>query len=199
MPRNKMLNQQLRDERREQILSVALKLFASKGLAATKITDISSSAGISQGLIYHYYRSKEQIFVEMIRIAFERLNFACSELENMPVSPREKISTAITGLLHIMSTNEEYEQFTMLIAMANASEAIPEEAKAILNKEYRKPYDVMTRIILAGQKEGTLKPFDAAQLALVFWTTFSGMAIYKAVHGEAFVTPEADILKSIFF
>ena len=61
MARNKDLNQKMKDERREQILSNALILFAAKGLSATKITDISAASGISQGLLYHYFESKEEI------------------------------------------------------------------------------------------------------------------------------------------
>ena len=50
----------------------AAALFAERGLGATKITDIAEAAGISQGLLYHYYPSKEAIYVELIRAALVR-------------------------------------------------------------------------------------------------------------------------------
>ncbi|RYD06540.1 hypothetical protein N752_04220 [Desulforamulus aquiferis] len=43
-----------------------------------------------------------------------------------------------------------------------------------------------------------IKKYDANELALVFWTTINGMAIYKAVHGEKFKVPNINILTSIF-
>lgn len=198
MPRNKEENQRIKDERREQILSSALKLFAKNGLAATRITDIASTAGISQGLIYHYYASKEDIFVELIDTAFDRINEACRWLEDQPLSPSEKIRFAIRELLRLLEEDENAARYHLLIAQATASEAIPDEAKEIIKRENNLPYESMERIMAAGQKEGTIKQKDARELALVFWTSVNGLAIYKAVHGEKFKAPDAGLLISMF-
>jgi AcrR family transcriptional regulator len=193
-----MLNIKIKDERREQLLSTALGLFATKGLSATKITDISSALGISQGLIYHYYRSKEEIFVELIRTAFERMNAACKYLEELPLPPREKIKMAIEELLKGIDKNEDTAIYHLLIALATASEAIPEEAKTIIQKENKLPYEVITRIIIEGQKDGSFKKHNAKDMALVFWTSIKGLAIHKAAHGKKYKSPDPDILMGIF-
>jgi AcrR family transcriptional regulator len=198
MGRNKKHNEQIKDERRENILSVALKLFATKGLSATKITDVSSALRISPGLIYHYFRSKDEIFVELIRYAFERMNQACLYLESLDLPPVDKIRMAIVELLKGIEQNQDTALYHLLIAMATASEAIPEEAKAILQKENRLPYEVMTRIIVQGQQEGSLKQFDAEDLALVFWTSMKGLAIHKAAHGKRYRTPDPQVLMALF-
>lgn len=49
------------DERREQIKKAARKVFAIKGIAGTKISMIAAEAGISQGLTYRYFQSKEEL------------------------------------------------------------------------------------------------------------------------------------------
>jgi AcrR family transcriptional regulator len=49
------------EERRIQILDIALEVFAAKGFAGTSVKDIAGAAGISQGLMYHYYPSKEAL------------------------------------------------------------------------------------------------------------------------------------------
>lgn len=196
--RNKELNQKIKDERKEQILSQALRLFATKGLSATKISDIASASGMSQGLIYHYYRSKEDIFVELIKGAFERINAASLELERLPLSPREKIRLALETLLQGLADNENTGLYYLLIAVATASEAIPDEAKKIISEKNTVPYEVITRIILQGQKDGSIKNYDAEALALVFWTSIKGLAIHKATHGEKFKVPDPEILISMF-
>jgi len=198
LARNKELNQKAKDERREQILSKALVLFATKGLAATRITDIAVAAGMSQGLLYHYYRSKEEIFVELIRHAFERMNTASLMLEQLPLSPREKIQVAIEELLRGLEDNEDTGYYHLLIAIATASEAIPEEAKTIIQRENQVPYEVMTRIILEGQKDGSIKLYAAQDLALIFCTSIKGLAIHKAAHGKNFKAPDANILMNLF-
>ena len=198
MARNKELNQKMKDERKKQILSKALMLFATKGLAATKITDIASASEMSQGLLYHYYKSKEAIFTELIRYAFERMNAAARELESLSVSPCEKIRMAIEGLLRGLEENEDSARYHLLIAQATVSEAIPEDAKRIIERENRTPYEIMTRIIREGQRDGSLKAHDAGELALVFWTSINGLAIYKAVHGKTFKAPDSNILMNLF-
>lgn len=199
MPRNKELNQKIKEERRQQIMSNALMLFTQKGLAATKITDIASTSNISQGLIYHYFKSKEEIFIELIRVAFDSLNAACRWLMSQSLSPREKIGFAIQELLNGLEKNADNSRYHLLIAQATASEAIPEEAKCIIKKENAFPYEAITAIIAEGQKNGSIKMYDARELAMVFWTSINGLAIYKAVHGEKFKAPDASILASMFF
>ncbi|MGM0652171.1 MAG: TetR/AcrR family transcriptional regulator [Bacillota bacterium] len=198
MARNKELNQKIKHERREQILSKALMLYATKGLAATKITDISEAAGISQGLFYHYYSSKDEIFIEIISNGFARINKACRWLEKQPLSPKEKIVFAVKELLKLLEDNEDAARYHLLIAQATASEAIPEEAKEIIKRENNYPYEAIERIVIEGQKDGSIKVYDSKELALVFWTTINGLAIYKAVHGKKFKAPNENIITSMF-
>ncbi|HEY9766457.1 MAG TPA: helix-turn-helix domain-containing protein, partial [Chroococcales cyanobacterium] len=111
MSRNKDLNESLKEERRQRILSGALRLFATRGLAATRIADIARETSMSQGLVYHYFKSKEEIFVELIRTAFQKLNAACDALEKMPLPPKEKISLAFEELLKGLRESEDAALF----------------------------------------------------------------------------------------
>jgi AcrR family transcriptional regulator len=64
-PRNEEQNEMIKDERREQILSAALREFATRGFAATKISDIVARGRMSHGLVYHYFKSKEELLVSL--------------------------------------------------------------------------------------------------------------------------------------
>ncbi|HNO32643.1 MAG TPA: TetR/AcrR family transcriptional regulator [Anaerolineales bacterium] len=198
MARNQETNQKLKDERREQILSAALLLFASKGLAATKVSDIADAAGMSQGLMYHYFKAKEEIFIELIRSAFEKINFACSELERMPDPPQEKIRMALAALLQGIQENADHARYHLLIAQATASEAIPPEARAIIERENQLPYECIARIMQQGQREGSIRAHDTQELSLVFWSSIRGLAIYRALHGESYRSPDPELLMRVF-
>lgn len=50
------------EDRREQIMDAALRVFAKKGFANASNKDIAREAGITPGLIYHYFESKEALF-----------------------------------------------------------------------------------------------------------------------------------------
>lgn len=50
------------DERKQEILDAAIRVFARKGYEKTSISDIANEIGISQGLCYRYFPSKEAIY-----------------------------------------------------------------------------------------------------------------------------------------
>jgi len=196
--RNQEINQKIRDERREQIVAGALLLFSTQGLAATKISDIASAAGISQGLVYHYFRSKEDIFIELIRGAFERLNNSCEMLSCMPLSPREKIGIAIKGLLQDLEQNQDNARYHLLLAQAMVSEAVPEEAKDIIRRGIAVSQEIIAGILRDGQEDGSVREGNVEDLSLVFWTSINGLAILKAVDRDNFKAPPAEILMNMF-
>jgi AcrR family transcriptional regulator len=163
------------------------------------VSDIAAKAEMSQGLLYHYFRSKEEIFTELIRGAFERMNSAARGLEEMPISPREKIEMAMTQLLRGIEESEDFAATVMLNAQAGISDVTPAEVHSILQRESSVPYEVVERIMRAGQHDGSVVQHDAKELSLVFWTTIKGLALHKAVYGAEFRAPDVDLLTSMFF
>ena len=61
-----MTRQEQREQRREEILRAALHLFVRKGYAGTKVGDIAEAVGMSAGLMFHYFDSKEALYEELI-------------------------------------------------------------------------------------------------------------------------------------
>ena len=76
MPRTEEQYEQIRSEKRKIIMQTALTLFAEEGYATTSIEKIAKSAGISKGLMYNYFKSKE----ELLRKIWDEL---MTEFENM--------------------------------------------------------------------------------------------------------------------
>ncbi|MDP4099444.1 TetR/AcrR family transcriptional regulator [Paenibacillus sp. P96] len=54
------------DDRRAQLMSIALKRFATYGYHQTKVSDIVSEAGVAQGTFYWYFKSKQVLALEII-------------------------------------------------------------------------------------------------------------------------------------
>ncbi len=65
-PRSKAQFEEIREATREKILEAALELFGTRGFNATSISEIGKAAGISKGLMYHYFASKDDLLREMI-------------------------------------------------------------------------------------------------------------------------------------
>lgn len=198
MSRNKVLNEKIKDERREQILTTALRLFTKRGLAGTRITEISAQTGISQGLIYHYFRSKEEIFTALIGEAIDKINHAALELEKLKLTAKEKIHLALDGLLKGFEKKTETADYYFLITHAAISESCPPEAKEIISSRNEIKYEVMARIFSQGQKDGTVKMHDSHEMAALFFSTINGLALHKAIYGKGYKMPDKTILLSMF-
>ena len=65
--------QETAEKRKKQIVDAALALFDQNGYSGTKISDIAEKAGISKGLTYHYFHSKEEIVLALLTRADECL------------------------------------------------------------------------------------------------------------------------------
>lgn len=198
MGRNPEQNERMRDERREQIMASALSLFATRGLGSTKISDIANAAGISQGLLYHYFASKEAIYVELIRESFERMNAAATGLAGSSMTPREKMENAIEGLLAEVEENEQFAHHVLLIAQAGISDGLPADVGQLIMQNQDIPYRVVTGILAEGQVEGSVKDADAADLSVLFWSIIRGLALYRATRGGVFERSGSELLKSVF-
>lgn len=198
MPKSAEQNRIARDSRRDQILVSALKAFSVKGLGATKISDIAQEASISQGLLYRYFKSKDEIFAELIRGAFERMNLAANELTALPLPANEKIRTAILQLLQAIESNEDFPRYVLLIAQSGISDSVPDGVRKIIEENAEIPYKAMAKIFAEGQCEGTVKDYEPEEMAVLFWITIKGLAMHKAALGPGYVSPNPHMILDNF-
>ncbi|HXT37750.1 MAG TPA: helix-turn-helix domain-containing protein, partial [Chloroflexota bacterium] len=77
MPRTAAANQQIRDAQRARIVEAAWTVFAQKGRATT-MADVAAAAGVSYGLAYRYFASKEALYQALIE---ESLQASATYLE----------------------------------------------------------------------------------------------------------------------
>ena len=61
------IRKEQKETRRNEILAAGLDLFIRRGYSSTKISDIANQVGMSTGLLFHYYESKEKLYEELIR------------------------------------------------------------------------------------------------------------------------------------
>lgn len=72
-PRTKKQYEAIREEKRALIMQSALEQFSRNGYLATTISDIARYAGISKGLMYNYFPSKEELLHEIIRKSVDEM------------------------------------------------------------------------------------------------------------------------------
>src|SRR5215216_2785066 len=95
------------EERREQILDAALRIFSEKGFAGASIRDIAREVGVTEGLLYHYFESKEQLLDTCWRERTWRahLERILAEAGGKPV--QQVLSELISDFLQTLRENGE--------------------------------------------------------------------------------------------
>lgn len=72
-PRKQEKLEVIREQSRSKILSAALRLFSKKGFKNTSINDIAGEAGISKGLMYNYFKSKEELLEQTLLMVLDKI------------------------------------------------------------------------------------------------------------------------------
>ncbi|MDP4093622.1 MAG: TetR/AcrR family transcriptional regulator [Bacillota bacterium] len=97
IPKSKEQFEEIREKSRSIIMKTALKLFSANGYHATSISAIAKEAGIAAGLMYNYFKGKEDLLVKIIEERFLDLNRYISE--QLPDEPIPDIGEIIDATL----------------------------------------------------------------------------------------------------
>jgi len=107
-PRTTEQSGKIREERRAQILDAALAIFAQKGLHDTRVSEIAARAGVSQGTVYWYFKSKEElfsaVFQDRVEALFQPVFVAAVDTS---LSPAKRLLTICRTLLELAVANDE--------------------------------------------------------------------------------------------
>ena len=87
---NKPKYQRRKEDRPQEIADAAFKMFAEKGYAATRIDDVAKRAGVSKGLTYLYYKTKEDLFKAVVKnVVIRRVDSLIGNVESTTLSSEE--------------------------------------------------------------------------------------------------------------
>jgi len=79
------------EERKREIVEMAKKLFAEQGYEKTQINDITNALNVSHGLVYHYFKSKSEVFDAVIDSLLEYgASAVLGVVEDPVLNPEEK-------------------------------------------------------------------------------------------------------------
>src|SRR6478752_4967934 len=87
------------DARREQLMRIGLELFSTNSYDAVSIDEIAARAGISKGLLYHYFPSKREFYVAGVRAAAAQLREVVEPDPELPLrsEPTTLLRLAMEG------------------------------------------------------------------------------------------------------
>jgi AcrR family transcriptional regulator len=190
-PRTAVASQQIRDARRDAIV-VAARLVARNGLAATRTSDIAAEARISQGLLYHYFRTKEDLFTEIVEAAMRETVALTTRAAKAP-------GRAWARLEHLCEQMHagvlEYPEYPLVILQAYTSEAVPQKARFAIQAYGQQTFEALVALVSQGQAEGTVVSGDPVELTVAFTACIQGLALSRLQAGNETPTlPSAQTL-----
>lgn len=174
MPRSRLQNQLIKDERRRQIMDAALKIFAQKGLAATMISDIAAASHLSYGLIYHYFHDKEELYIALVERAMQGTLRLTEEVMAQPGTPWERLYS----LCRIMVDGaRETPEYFRIMLQAQVSEAPSSAVHVLMNQYGERIWGNITTLIREGQQAGDVVAGNPNELAYTLSATISGLSL----------------------
>lgn len=168
MPKSAERCQEIRDEMRNKILHSSMLYFAKNGFSGTKISDLAKHIGIGQGTIYVYFKSKEDLFKEIYKMANSDSDIKKLKLLSaIPVSAREKLHRLSKSLLDMLNKDEN---FAAAVALNEQMLLEMTEDSSVNDTTYQTDYYTYTaKIIKQGQREGSVVEGSAIKLADYYW------------------------------
>ncbi len=131
--------------RRGEILSTAARVIAAKGFASATVRDIADAAGILSGSLYHHFKSKDQMLVEILQTMLSQTRNAYEEVSEQGMNPRESVSQLLRngfGVLErwqveIRILQNDFPYLSTLPAFSFVSE-VQDEIEQIWVKEIKR-------------------------------------------------------------
>jgi TetR/AcrR family fatty acid metabolism transcriptional regulator len=171
-------------DRRRQILDAAIRVFARQGFHSCRVSDIADEADVAYGLVYHYFKSKEEVLNELFVERWSLLLDAIDEVDASSDAPREKLD-AVAGFI---IESYRYDPELMKVIIVEVTRAANSFGQTHL-PEIRRAYQGIAKIVADGQAQGAFRDDVDAQVASMW---FYG-AIEQLLSGWVFeLLPEGD-------
>lgn len=176
MPRNPATNERLRVESRAQLLLSAAQLFADQGYFNTKISDIARAAGMSQGSLYWYFMSKEEVLQAILQDGFSTYGNMLASATTLPGSARVRLDALIDRSIALFSSQEYF--FAILLSLMSHG------GTELLNKLHFDMAQIglgyhnhILPVLAQAQEEGLIARADPNWQAVCFFSYFNGLLL----------------------
>ena len=162
-----MASRQAVDKRRV-ILDAAVRVFARQGFHTCRVSDIADEAGVAYGLVYHYFRSKDEVLDTLFLERWNVMLDVIRELDGRDVPAREKLH----ALASFIIDSYRHDPDLMKVIIVEVTRAANSFGQTHLAK-IREAYELIAQIAQRAQDSGEFKDTVTPQ--------FAAMAFYGAI------------------
>ncbi|MCM1259118.1 MAG: TetR/AcrR family transcriptional regulator [Roseburia sp.] len=173
-----MTRKEQKEARRLQIIQAALDLFLERGYYGTKTSQISKRAGISEGLLFHYFPTKEKLLEELINIGLEGM---CMPMQ---IDAENGLDYFYQFTKRLFSQGENLLIAKMFVFMGSVVWAsdIPKRLQSLAASVDTIAYS--QERVRAGQEDGSIRKGDVMALSNMYWCAIHGIMEQHAMRPE---------------
>jgi AcrR family transcriptional regulator len=165
---------------RADILEVATREFAEKGLAGARIDAIAEAMRTSKRMIYYYFGSKEGLYLEVLEEAYRRIRAIESEAHLDDLPPEDALRKLVS---HTVDYQWAHPEFVRLVQNENIHRAQYLAQSKTIRKLNVPAIDGLRRVIERGQKAGVFRAgIDAIDLHM----TISALSVFNVANRHTF-------------
>lgn len=141
-----------RPGKRALILEAAIKVFARNGYHGSRIADIAAEAGIAYGLVYHYFKNKEEILSSIFEERWGAFLDTLEHVAGQPGSAAERLQRVATIILGGHHVRPEWVKVLVLEIQRSSRFAQPSQIRAV-----GRLFQIVARILRDGQEKGEVR------------------------------------------
>jgi AcrR family transcriptional regulator len=156
-----------REARQEQLLELGAELFADRSYEDVHIEELSEVAGVSRGLLYHYFPTKRAFFAAMVRRESGRMSELTAPDPTLPIL--EQLRQGIDSYLDYCEAHK-----LGVKAVFHGTASADPEIQAIVEEDFRLQQDRITRAV-----HPTGAPSELMQIAVRSWLQFLRNACHQ--------------------
>jgi TetR/AcrR family transcriptional regulator, fatty acid metabolism regulator protein len=171
-------------DRRRQILDAAVRVFARQGFHACRVSDIADEAGVAYGLVYHYFRSKEEVLDTLFTERWDILLQVIRDTDAQDAPARDKLRAIAAFIL------ESYRHDPDLMKVVVVEVTRAANSFGLTHSErIREAYTLMGEVVAKAQEDGAFRSDVTPRFAaLAFYGVIEQVLtgwIFDAMRGGA--------------
>ncbi len=173
-PRTHTQWEEIRGKSREKILNAAISLFSSIGYFSTSVSKIAQKAGVSKGLLYNYFESKDHLLLAIVDKTMNLLDDVF-KIEKKDLTPNEELIIIIEKMFGIIENHRGFLRMLIPLSMQI------NEFEFINNMIYKKYDEYVKKTEILLKELDYQNPEDEARLLLA---TLDGVMYQYLVIGD---------------
>ncbi|MET3546860.1 AcrR family transcriptional regulator [Paenibacillus favisporus] len=179
MPRTQEENERIRQQAKAKIREAAIELFMRKGYHATSIDDVSKHAGVSKGLLYNYYKGKEELLGAMVEARIGELIQVMEKAEALE-TPAEQLKHIVEGAVdNVRRSPEVFRFYLHLQTQPEDDETVAKYGKLLIEESARQ-FQIQCRMF---EKLGASDPVARS---LYFSSALQGIMLMISTYPDQF-------------